>query len=123
MGQCDRSRDQVFAASYPFHRWIFQAGDRKESETMRFCCVGFEEHVRYAGERGFAVFSTLYEDGDVAYIVQHRVMNPDANAPVTSSPLSLIGEMHIRFCPWCGQNLKRIYGTDSSIMRSDLKLR
>jgi hypothetical protein len=90
---------------------------------MTFCCGAFKSNFEMAGTRGFAVFSVLFDKGEVAFIIQNRAMEPGADAPVTSSPLSLISEIHIHFCPWCGKQLDRFYGADPTIMRPDLKLR
>jgi hypothetical protein len=90
---------------------------------MTFCCDAFKANFEMAGTRGFGVFSVKLDKNGVAFIVQNRAMESGADAPVTSSPLSLISEMHIRFCPWCGKELDRFYGANPAIMRPDLKLR
>lgn len=90
---------------------------------MTFCCGAFQANFEMAGHRGFGVFSALLDEGKVGYIVQHRAMESVETAPRTDSPLSLISEMYIHFCPWCGKRLDQVYGADPAIMRPDLKLR
>lgn len=89
---------------------------------MKFCCGAFESNFEMAGSRGFGVFSVQFDKDQVDFIVQCRAMEPGAEAPVSKSPLSLIAEMYIRFCPWCGKRLDQFYGADRAIMRRDLKL-
>ena len=90
---------------------------------MTFCCNAFKANFELAGTRGFSVFSYQYDKNDVAFIVQHRAMETGAVPPVTTSPLSLVSEMHVLFCPWCGTKLDEFYGSNPGIMRPDLKLR
>jgi hypothetical protein len=89
---------------------------------MNFCCYGFEDKFGNAGKRGFATFSIRWDDGAVGFVMQHRAMDIGAKTPFTESPLSLISEVLLRFCPWCGQDLDKYYGNNRSVIRSDLKL-
>lgn len=91
---------------------------------MKFCCEQFRLNFEIAGTRGFGVFSVgdFYE-GEPAFIIQHRAMEMGADPPsFTASPLSLVSEMHIHFCPWCGKKLHSFYGANPEIMKPDLKL-
>jgi hypothetical protein len=90
---------------------------------MMFCCNAFESNFKMAGTRGFGVFSIQSDKNEAAFIVQNRAMEAGAIAPTTGSPISLISEMYIRFCPWCGKELNQFYGVNPAIMRPDLKLR
>jgi hypothetical protein len=90
---------------------------------MTFFCGAFKSNFEMAGCRGFGVFSVLLDKDNVAYIVQHRaVENVESFHLTTTSPVSLISEMHITFCPWCGKLLEQVYGSNPAIMRPDLKL-
>ena len=91
---------------------------------MKFCCNGYKYHFENAGTRGFGVFSIgrFYKD-ETAFILQHRAMELGAAPPSeTQSPLSLVSDMHIQFCPWCGTRLDEFYGASPEIMRPDLKV-
>ena len=90
--------------------------------AMTFCCDAFASNFEMAGSRGFGIFSVQFEKDQVAFIVQCRATEAGTEAPISNSPISLISEMHIRYCPSCGKQLDRFYGTDPSIMRPDLKL-
>jgi hypothetical protein len=91
---------------------------------MTFCCGTFKSNFEIAGSRGFGVFSVPLDKDKVAYIVQHRAVEKVESFHVTTtSPVSLISEMYITFCPWCGKLLEKVYGSNPAIMRPDLKLR
>jgi hypothetical protein len=43
--------------------------------------------------------------------------------PHTDFPLSSVSEVHIRFCPWCGAELKKSYrGSFLELDRSELRV-
>jgi hypothetical protein len=91
---------------------------------MRFCCEQFRLNFEMAGTRGFGLFSVgkFYKD-ETAFIIQHRAIEIGTEPPAfTKSSLSLVSEMHIQFCPWCGTQLNKFYGANPAIMRPDLKL-
>jgi hypothetical protein len=91
---------------------------------MAFCCEQFRLNFEMAGTRGFGVFSVgrFYKDKP-AFIIQHRALDLNADPPMFApSPLSLVSEMHIQFCPWCGTQLEEFYGNSPEITKPDLKL-
>lgn len=91
---------------------------------MKFCCEQFRLNFEMSGTRGFGVFSVgnFYKD-QTAFIIQHRAIEPGAEPPsFTKSPLSLVSQMHIQFCPWCGTELDEFYGASPEIMRPDLQI-
>jgi hypothetical protein len=45
-------------------------------------------------------------------ILQHRALDMDVEPPNTKSPLSLISQMWIAYCPFCGADLKKFYGKE-----------
>lgn len=89
---------------------------------MRFCCEGVEQLHDNAGLREFSVFTARYPD-DFVFVLQHRAQDPDALPPFTESPLSVISELLLNYCPWCGVNLKQFYRDSlKELDKSDLKL-
>ena len=45
-----------------------------------------------------------------AFILQHRALEPDDTGPKNHpGPISIVSEMHIHFCPWCGRSLQEFY--------------
>jgi hypothetical protein len=88
---------------------------------MKFCCAQFEGMCGFVGERGFGIVP-YKDEGTQRFILQHRALDPQANIPVTNTPLSTIGEVHLLFCPWCGVRLSDFYKSHPPLDRSDLKL-
>lgn len=77
---------------------------------VNWCCPGLEFQYVRGGERGVAV---LYKntDGEVKFFLQFRALERGvqrlANAPPI--PVSLIEQVPISFCPWCGKQLVKHY--------------
>jgi hypothetical protein len=91
---------------------------------MKFCCRAFEHWHGAAGTRGFGVFAAESEQDQAMFLIQHRALDADARSPEYSpSPLSLVSDLIIQFCPWCGTKLDEFYRvTKKQIDRTDLKL-
>jgi hypothetical protein len=77
-----------------------------------------------AGTRGFGAFTADLGGDSSTFIIQHRALDSAASPPAFSpSPLSLVSELVIQFCPWCGVKLDEFYrGLEKQIDRNDLKL-
>jgi hypothetical protein len=90
---------------------------------MKWCCEMFSMNFEMAGSRGFGVFATDDSSYGIGFVIQHRALEPDGEPPEhAASPLSLVSEMRINCCPWCGTNLAEYYGESRTLMRPDLKL-
>jgi len=76
-----------------------------------------------AGKRGYSIF-TVNEDGaNRAFILQHRATEPEAVVPKSDGPVSIVSDVHILFCPWCGANLQKHYREQTQALdRSDLRV-
>lgn len=77
----------------------------------------------YASERGFAVFAKRPD----LIVIQCRAVNKGEEglfAQATSEapvPFSIVQELHIRYCPWCGRDVLKYYKRNiASILRADL---
>lgn len=77
-----------------------------------------------AGMRGFGTFAAEIGSTPASFIIQHRALDSGASAPAFSpSPLSLVSDLVVQFCPWCGVKLDEFYrGQERQIDRTDLKL-
>jgi len=74
-----------------------------------WCCITFKETFESAGERDFAILVDPFLDG-YAFILQHRAVERDDKGPRNHPrPISLISEVHIHYCPWCGRRLHEFY--------------
>lgn len=91
---------------------------------MKYCCRAFEHWHGAAGTRGFSVFAAGSNQGPAMFLIQHRALDADGRPPEFSpSPLSLVSDLIIQFCPWCGTKLDESYrNTQTQIDRTDLKL-
>lgn len=91
---------------------------------MRFCCRAFEYWHSMAGKRGFGVFAAEIGNPPAAFVIQHRALDSGENPPAFSPvPLSLISDLVIQFCPWCGTRLDEFYrGTVEQIDKTGFKL-
>jgi hypothetical protein len=67
-----------------------------------WCCPEFKEHASSAGNRGFR--TALVWRGRRPFSCYLEFRKPDSD-PLDSSE----GGMEIKFCPWCGCNLKNQY--------------
>jgi hypothetical protein len=74
-----------------------------------YCCVQFEGWSQTAGQRGIGLFSYLDESGVRRFILQHRATDPETSLGNTNTPVDLVSDMHILFCPWCGVSLSQFY--------------
>ena len=90
---------------------------------MKWCCMGFEGNFQMAGSRGFGVFVSTGDRSEPAFILQHRSLDLGAPTPNTEYPISLVSEIQMQFCPWCGVKLKDWYrNTLKDLDRSELKV-
>lgn len=82
--------------------------------VSRWCCDVFKGWFEASGERGLAIVVGRYEDGVPSFVMQHRSVDLDDEGPKTHPrPLTLVSQLHVQFCPWCGQRLRDIYGEAS----------
>ena len=90
---------------------------------MKWCCLGFQGNSQMAGERGFGIFAVQKSNSEAEFLLQHRAMDPGSTAPYTDTPLSLVFDLQIRFCPWCGVSLRRQYRGDvGELERPELRV-
>lgn len=75
-----------------------------------WCCPAFESRFEEAGSRGFAVVVAEGGSGEARFLLQHRAVEPGDESRVdASAPLSLLSELQMRHCPWCGKGLEEWY--------------
>lgn len=80
---------------------------------MKYCCPGFQAQFQNTGARGFAVF---YESGDLGgplFVLQHRLFDLGRERIHDVAPsVTLVDQVGIQFCPWCGRRLEKWYRKD-----------
>jgi len=75
-----------------------------------------------AGMRGFSIF-VVTDGGTSIFVLQHRAIEQDVAIPNSDQSLSIISEMQIQFCPWCGVRLHKYYQPRlQELDRSDLHI-
>ena len=83
-----------------------------------WCCPGFSLLTESAGERGLGVVIDKKSDESPLFLIQHRTLDPGAPPPPNNGgALTLISEVEIRFCPFCGADLHHTYGTRIETLR------
>ncbi len=92
---------------------------------MKWCCAQFHGWFQEAGSRGFSVFGVATEKTEPAFLLQHRCIPPDIDPPAAYEvPHSIVSEIAILFCPWCGVRLTDWYrDCVAELDRSDLRIR
>ena len=78
---------------------------------MRWCCIAFESRYEAAGERGIAILVGRNSAGKPEFVLQHRAVDKEIESlPITEYPLSVVSDICIHYCPWCGRKLDKWYG-------------
>jgi hypothetical protein len=94
-------------------------------DQVTWCCGVFKGWLEAAGERGIGVLADRDADGGPDFMIQSRTLDLDDEGPKDHPrPLTLVSELHIRFCPWCGRRLADVYSdVIDLIARPDLRQR
>lgn len=97
--------------------------------TVKWCCSGFEGHYGEAGRRGSAVLIGLDFEGRPEFTLQFRAVDKEHEQSVSSAivsletPVGIVVDVGMRFCPWCGRDLEKWYGdVAGALYRPDLKI-
>jgi hypothetical protein len=92
---------------------------------MTWCCGVFKGWWEVAGERGIAILVDRELDGTPAFMIQSRSVDSEDEGPKTHPrPLTLIAELHIQCCPWCGRRLLEVYRDSiDALARPELRFR
>jgi hypothetical protein len=84
---------------------------------MKWCCPTFEGWFNEAGNRGLAVVVDQTATAAPLFLLQHRSVDVDDEGPKHHPhPLTLVSQVGILFCPWCGANLAAFYNNDFQAM-------
>jgi hypothetical protein len=78
--------------------------------AVSWCCTVFKANYERGGERGVAVLYAWRED-ELQFFLQFRALEPGIDPfPVpVETPVSLVTQVPISFCPWCGAHLLKRY--------------
>jgi hypothetical protein len=91
---------------------------------MKWCCLGFEANYDNAGERGLGILVSRDSTDRAEFTLQFRAVDKGTEQSVTSEhPISLVEDIGMRYCPWCGRDLEVWYGeVIDRLYRPDLKI-
>lgn len=91
---------------------------------IKWCCPGFEANYDKAGERGLGVLIGRDSTGRPEFTLQFRVVDKGAEQSVNSeAPISLVEDIGMCYCPWCGRDLTKWYGDNvDDLYKPDLKI-
>ena len=91
---------------------------------MKWCCIGFKSHYDSAGQSGHAILIGRDSLGATEIIMQYRAVDAGEESHIQSDiPVSLIIDIRIIFCPWCGSNAEKWYGKSvDSLYREGLEI-
>ena len=78
---------------------------------MKWCCLVFKGWYEDAGERSFGILIGRNREGEPEFILQHRAVDKGMEKMIFSeTEISLVSDIHILYCPWCGRELHKLYG-------------
>jgi hypothetical protein len=92
---------------------------------MNWCCQIFKGWYDEAGGRGLGIVVGRSPTTKQPYFrIQYRAVDPGCENSVSSpNPVSVVSEIGIIFCPWCGRDLKTIYAKNvDELSRPDLEI-
>ncbi len=92
---------------------------------MKWCCSTFRDWFEEAGKRGLSIVVDETAGGDPLFFIQHRSVEIGDEGPKDyPRPLTLVGQVGVLFCPWCGASLTRFYRHQMrAMLRPDYRLR
>jgi len=87
---------------------------------IRWCCAGFNANFLTAGERGVGVFAAMPPGHErPMFFLQFRALDADAPPPRDGEAFTAAVQLGLRFCPWCGRNLRKWYLRSIPLLRRD----
>lgn len=78
---------------------------------MKWCCSVFQGWYENGGQRGMAIAAKHTGQNTIKFFLQSRAIDGGVSKlPITDFPISVITQLGIDYCPWCGRELQRWYG-------------
>lgn len=90
---------------------------------VRWCCPTLLDAWNSCGERGLGFFAATLSIGDVIFVLQFRSRDREAqqSQDPTGARTTLVLDVPIRYCPFCGANLNSALGEHAKkLLRQDL---
>ena len=94
------------------------------SRSRVWCCDSFKSHYDNGGGRGPAVLVGRNYFGDPHVTFQFRAVDLGKENEINSQvPASLVIDIEIMHCPWCGRNVRKWYSRSvDELARSGLRI-
>ena len=91
---------------------------------MEWCCIGFKSRYEAAGQNGSAILIGRDTLNAPEFILQYRAVDIGKESHIQSDiSASIIVDVRIVFCSWCGVNLEKWYGKHiDSLYREGLEI-
>lgn len=96
---------------------------------IKWCCVGFEGHYGEAGRRSTGILVGRDSQGRPQFTLQFRAVDKGNERSVSAAtagleiPISLVVDVGMQYCPWCGRDLEKWYGNVvEALFRPDFKI-
>jgi hypothetical protein len=84
---------------------------------VQWCCGIFKGWYEAAGERGIGVLVDRQVGGASTFTIQSRSVDLGDEGPIDHPrPITLVTEVQIQFCPWCGRRLADVYRDEVEVM-------
>lgn len=88
---------------------------------MQWCCAAFHGHFENAGKRGLCVFADTTR-ADPRFVLQFRASESEVKCD-SSEPISLLCDVEVAFCPWCGRKPREFYQKKvDNLARNELRV-
>ena len=60
---------------------------------MKWCCIGFENHVLTGGQRGMSIIVDVPRESLPEFVIQHRAVDIGAEGSVTAQAPTSLGRI------------------------------
>lgn len=91
---------------------------------MEWCCLAFEGWYGQAGERGIGILIGRDSEGYPQFTLQYRAVERGLEKSVVAEvPTSIVLDVQLQYCPWCGRRLGKWYSKHiDALYRPDFKI-
>ena len=87
------------------------------NDNVRWCCSAFRNSFERLDERGSRVVAVV----SGMFLLVFRSVDPEFIGTFTVPvPLSLVEDVPLRFCPWCGRDLAKHYAKQGALQRLEM---
>ena len=87
---------------------------------MKWCCTVMQNWYHEGGQRGFSI-NVCQRGTNYHFVMLHCALEPGMKIPADfQGPVSVVSEIVLQYCPWCGKKLEKFYKKDlPSLVRKE----